>query len=121
MPCRFQSVYCGETLVLNVVLFCEDASHAAVIRSIIERIAAEMNLQIDLAIKNSTGGHGQAINSLKNYVRDIAKEREYRLDILIVAIDANCHGFQERKMEILRIVQEVGIEPVCAEIGRAHV
>ena len=100
--------------MLSVVLFCEDAGHAAVIRSLIERIGSEIDIKIDLAVKNSTGGHGQAINSLKNYVKDIAKEREYRPDILIVAIDANCHGFQERRKEILRIVEEVGIEPVCA-------
>ena len=67
-----------------------------------------------MRILNSTGGHGQAINSLKRYVKDIERGDESRPDILIVAIDANCHGLQERRKEILQVVQKVGIEPVCA-------
>jgi hypothetical protein len=81
---------------------------------IVERVANEIGVKIKLKILNSTGGHGQALNSLKNYVKDIERDQASRPDVLIVAIDANCHGLQDRRKEILRIVEKVGIEPVCA-------
>lgn len=86
--------------MIEVALFLEDFGHKAIIRAFLERVVEEARLDVRIIERNVRGGHGKVVSELKRYVQDIKHEREDIPDLLVVATDANCVGFSERKREI---------------------
>lgn len=88
-------------------LFCEDDGHRSVVSALIRRVCAEYGLRDEIIPYNSTGGFGSALESLKRYVSDLRRERERLFDCIVVAIDANCSGYNEKQKEIREIVADL--------------
>ncbi|MGK5091110.1 hypothetical protein WDW89_03725 [Deltaproteobacteria bacterium TL4] len=87
----------------RIVLFAEDYGHEEVIKALVERIAHEYDIPFKLNPLSVRGGHGTVIKECKTYLRDLHREKTELPDLLIIATDANCKGFVERRNEIDKI------------------
>lgn len=90
---------------MTVSVFVEDAAHESFIVGLVDRIAGELGIQVDVEVRNALGGRGSVLTSLRRYVRDVARGRERFADVLVVAIDGNCQRSQVIRREIRRIVE----------------
>ena len=84
----------------EIALFVEDYAHRQVIGALVQRIAEESDVSIQLDWRNVVGGHGKVIAELKDYMRDLRRQGGPWPDLIVVATDANCKGINERTREI---------------------
>lgn len=87
----------------RLALFCEDAGHAAWTRALIQRLARARHVSVGIHDVSAQGGKGTAISQLKVYQRIVARGSGSS-DLLVVVIDGNCVGWQEKQREVRRIV-----------------
>ena len=83
----------------EVALFAEDHAHRQVIHPIVQRIAAEREVDLRLDWRNAVGGYGRVVSELETYLRDL-RRYEPLPDLIIVSTDANCRGRNGRLKEI---------------------
>ncbi len=91
--------------------FLEDIAHARFLQTLVERMATEQNIpRIALRheLRNVTGGAGTALSELRAFVRDVRRSQVHTFDVLVVAIDSNCHSHVERRNQIQRIIEQSG-------------
>lgn len=98
----------------NVNLFVEDFGHEAFIKAIATRFANEYKVEISIKSYSVRGGHGKALTELHRYIKDLQRGQVAQPDLLIVAIDANCKGYLERKQEIDQKTEVFKDLTVCA-------
>ncbi len=91
----------------RIILFIEDYGHEAFITSVIQRFAKEHGMAIKIIPRSARGGHGKAVAELKSYLRDLRNEKAGFPDLLVVATDANCKGYQERRKEIDGVIADL--------------
>ncbi len=84
----------------EVALFVEDYAHRQVIGALVQRVADECDVAIQLDWRNAVGGHGKVIAELNDYMRDLKRQGGSWPDLIVVATDANCKGLNERAREI---------------------
>ncbi len=101
---------------ISLCYFLEDIAHEKFLRALVTRIARDRGIEpslLDHEVRNATGGRGKALAEFAQFLRE---SPALQCHILIVAIDANCQGYQERRGEILRLVKqpEVRWQVVCA-------
>lgn len=96
---------------LQILLFVEDSGHEGVLTALINRLAAERGIRVDIEPRSVIGGHGQAIASLKRYIRDVVTGDAPLPEVLVVAIDSNCKGLAARRREIEQVVPSAVIPP----------
>ncbi|MCL5945860.1 MAG: hypothetical protein M1472_03275 [Planctomycetes bacterium] len=104
----------------EIVLFAEDYAHEQIVGSMLRRLALTTGVTINLKCLNDTGGHGHVIQGLKLYIRDIKQFQSPRPELIVIAIDANCHGYNGRKKEIEGISGQLEV-PVAYAIPNPHV
>ncbi len=100
----------------SVVLYCEDSGHEQFARALLERIAREFRLRIDIRTASGRGGHGLALTELRAWQRAISGAGGIRFeipDLLILMIDANCKGWAAVRRELEDVVDQ-RIFPQCA-------
>jgi len=88
-------------------IFCEDRGHERFCVPLLERIAAEVGVQVRVETRCSAGGHGRAITELKAYQRFIEKggaTAEGAPDLLVVVIDGNCTTWNKMRDDIDKVV-----------------
>ncbi len=105
-------------LMRNVALFVEDFAHQQVIDAILERLAAEYSLELDLQWRSAVRGFGRVVDEFKRYVHDLETQVETTPDLIIVATDANCKGLQQRSRELR---QENSRAPIIQAIPDPHI
>lgn len=84
----------------NIALFVEDHGHHVFVEGVVKRLAQTYSVQVQCKEVSVRGGYGKVTEELAQFVRDITRERVSLPDLLIVATDANCRGFNERKKEL---------------------
>ncbi len=89
----------------NISLFVEDRGHVLFLSALLTRLSNQHKLPIETDFLNAKGGHGKVVAELKNYMKDLLSDQNDIPDLLIVAIDGNCKGFQGRKQEIEGLVK----------------
>lgn len=89
----------------EIPLFIEDTAHRLVVGALVERMARERNIQIELDPRNASGGHGRVASSFSRYARDLQRQHESPPDFAVVATDANCKGWNERSREFRRMAE----------------
>jgi hypothetical protein len=104
----------------RIILFVEDYGHEEFITALIERLAHEEGIGVKIIRRSVRGGHGKVITEFKIFLRDLAREREGLPDLLIVATDANCKSYAERKKEIDEINVQYTYFTLCA-IPEPHI
>ena len=104
---------------IRIGYFLEDIGQQSFIEALVERVAEEHGVaswNLYPEVRNATGGRGKVMDELRRFLRDVAREAQRPFDLLIVAIDGNCHGFQERRNEILAVAKQTSYPgpTVCA-------
>jgi hypothetical protein len=88
---------------IQVRLFCEDEAHENTISALIRKIADELAVPIRIWTSSARGGHGRVRTELRSFQRHFLRLGD-RTDLLVVAIDANCQGFQEARTSIRDLI-----------------
>jgi hypothetical protein len=91
-------------LVLS--LFCEDSGHERFVRALVRRLAREEDIPADLRTFSAEGGLGRAVEEFRRFQRALRTGLVSGLpDLLVVVIDANSHGWAERRAEVESVVE----------------
>jgi hypothetical protein len=95
----------AEILVANITIgyFLEDIGQEHFLVALVERVAKERGLPPDRLYhdkRNATGGQGKALNELQRFLRDVSREQERPFDLLLMAVDGNCHGYSKRRRSL---------------------
>ena len=98
----------------RVSLFVEDQAHYEFLNALLLRLAGEYGIGVRLDWRNARRGHGMVIRELRQYLRDLLREREDLPDLVVVATDANCKGMNERIREVAAAGGRGGPRLVCA-------
>jgi hypothetical protein len=98
----------------SIFLFVEDFAHETFLRTITQRLADEYSVSVSFTPSSVRGGHGRVLAELGEFVRDFDQGRRNLPDLLVVATDANCKGYTERKEEIDSILKEIKNLSICA-------
>jgi hypothetical protein len=98
----------------NISLFVEDRGHEVFLQALISRLAQHYKVTVQMSFVAARGGHGKVITKLKEYVNDLQDDQEDLPDLLIVATDGNCKGYQGRKQEIDVAVKGFSIHIIYA-------
>lgn len=83
----------------SIAAFGEDFAHREVVGALIERVAREVGIKVQVDWRNAWRGHGKVVSELKQYLRDLHAQGNLP-DIIVVATDANCKGFNSRVHEL---------------------
>ncbi|MBD3286596.1 DUF4276 family protein [candidate division WOR-3 bacterium] len=94
-------------LIHNVYLFVEDYGHEAFLQALLERFAEEYQVDINIRSFSATEGHGKVISKLTIFIRQLQRDKEHLPDLLVVAIDTNCHKLVECRNEIDGVTQNI--------------
>ena len=104
----------------NINLFVEDVAHEDFLIALIQRLANEYNVEINIKTSSVRGGRGTVITELKQYLRDLQHNKEDLPDLVIVGTDSNCRGLSEREKEIDQVTSDLtGI--VISMIPEPHI
>ena len=107
--------------MIEVGLFAEDLGHSSILRPLMQRLSEEAGVGIRVSVRNSGGGIGTALSQLRQYTTDLANGIDRFLQVLVVAIDANCDGFNERRRMIQERVGELFAGLVVPAIPDPHI
>jgi hypothetical protein len=88
----------------EVTLFCEDSFHEKFIGALIDRFMSEYGVNVTPHFFSSRGGLPRMHSELKEFLRDLSRGRKPMPDHLIVVVDANCKGYNERKTMMADVV-----------------
>jgi len=84
---------------LAVPIFAEDNAHEQFVTALVKRLAIEAGVAADMNVISSRGGHGRAMSEFRAY--QLALDKQGHLGgMLVVAIDANCKGWNAVRSEI---------------------
>jgi hypothetical protein len=89
----------------KVLVFGEDYAHEVILRTLLERLAAEYHMRIEIQIRSASGGHGRMMRELREFMGELQRGRIPLPDLFIVARDANCLGYAARVKEIATEVE----------------
>lgn len=94
---------------LKIGYFLEDRAQENFLKAIVERVAKEEGIDcstIEHDIRSSTGGFGQVIFEFRKFLRRYGNIKITPFDILVVAIDGNCKGFNEMETKLRKYAQQ---------------
>jgi hypothetical protein len=86
--------------MFEALLFVEDDAQEAFLKRLVERLASEAGVPVALRVRSAQGGSGWVLTHLKNYAANWKAGREGSPSGLVVALDANCHGYVKRRGEL---------------------
>lgn len=101
-----------------IELFCEDSGHELFARALVSRHATEAGVRIHVAVRSARGGHGRASSELATWLRAPLRPDS---DLLIVLIDANGTGWNERRGEILKVLREASPPLIVIGCPEPHI
>ncbi len=81
----------------EITLFCEDSFHEKFIGALVQRFAEEFGIDVTKRFLSSRGGLPQMHGELKEFLRDLERDRQPPPDSILVVTDANCKGYTERR------------------------
>lgn len=95
-------------------LFVEDRAHEEFLKNMLSRIAQEEEVSLSLQIRSARGGHPRALDEFRSYQKALLRGLADMVvpDLVVVAIDANCHSFATARGEI-----EAAIEPALKDVA----
>jgi hypothetical protein len=86
----------------DITLFCEDSFHEKFIGALLQRFRDEQRVDVKSRFLSSQGGLSRMHGEFKDFLRDLARDRQSLPDAVIVVVDANCQGYNERKAQMDR-------------------
>lgn len=98
----------------RISLFTEDTGHEEFLLPLLQRIADQYEVSVVLKPLSVRGGYGKVAEELEEYVQEIIEYREGIPDLLLVATDANCQGFIERRKKLQKTVEPIRDQVIFA-------
>lgn len=87
----------------TIELFVEDFAHQEVIGAIVSRVCEERGQDCSIVFRSASRGHGRVVSELEQFARDLTKQGAGADCLIVVATDANCRGYNERRLEIEKV------------------
>jgi len=84
----------------RISLFAEDFGHEAVLVPLIVRVADQYGVEVKVRPVSVRAGFPRVAAELSQYVKDLLRFRETLPDLVVVATDANCGGFRQRRADL---------------------
>lgn len=91
----------------EIAIFVEDFAHEQFLSALVQRLARDYGVEVKLDPRNTRRGHGAVVREFKQFLRDLQMVGGGFPDLVVVATDANCKGFVERRNEITKATSEV--------------
>jgi hypothetical protein len=102
----------AETSVarVHVGYFLEDRAHEGFLKALVTRVAQEEGFHKEELIHDvrSSRGGAKSIDRFRDFLREHRGKGALPFDLLVVARDGNCHGYNDTARELKR----------CAELAR---
>jgi hypothetical protein len=98
----------------RISLFAEDYGHEAFLRPLLDRLADEYGVPTTVQPFSVRGGHGKVAEELREYVTDLMAYKQNLPDVVLVATDANCLGFSQRRKQFQETSKPVRDQVVFA-------
>lgn len=89
----------------DVSLFGEDAGHEVVLKGLLNRLSLDSEVPVRITPLSVTGGVTRVHYELGIFLRDVEKGKLRMPDLIVVATDGNCKGYNARRQEIERVAQ----------------
>lgn len=64
-------------------------------------------LKLEHTVRSASGGRPEVVSQLRRYLRDVARAGFPSHDIIVVAMDGNCLGFNEVRNGIIKLVDRI--------------
>lgn len=84
----------------DLLMFVEDVGQEKFLSALIRRMAQEASVGLGLRVRSARGGVGRVLDELEGFVRSAERGHVELPDALVVAIDANCHGYLARRQVV---------------------
>ena len=108
---------------IRVLYFLEDRAQERFIKALVERIAKEESIPLNLLIHDirSARGGSRVINEFRNFMKGLKVDTP-GIDLLVVAIDSNCEGYQERRKQLEKYIATPGFrDKVVLAVPDPHI
>jgi hypothetical protein len=105
----------------EIMLFCEDYAHEAVLTPLIQRLAAAVSVDAQVIPRGVRGGYGKALAELAALCDEIERGLQHAPDGLVVATDANCAGLYDRERAVAEHVPESRRASLAMAIADPHI
>lgn len=102
----------------DVALFVEDAAQQKTMAALVERVAREKDVEVNLSILNSVGGRGKVETQFKSFLRDIERGILAKPDLVVLGTDGNCKGHTQRAKDFGELPDYI---PVVMAIPDPHI
>jgi hypothetical protein len=89
----------------EISVFCEDSFHENFVGAMLRRFESEYEVGSSFRFLSARGGLPQMHSEFGEFLRDLAKDRLPLPDSVVVVLDANCAGYNERKKVMARVVE----------------
>jgi hypothetical protein len=90
----------------EINVFCEDSFHEKFVGAMLRRFESEYHVASNFRILSARGGLSKMHWEFKDFLRDLDRGRLPRPDSVVVVLDANCLGYNERKKIMDRVVED---------------
>jgi hypothetical protein len=84
----------------EITLFCEDSFHERFVGKLIDRFRDQYEIPVACRFLSSQGGLPRMHYEFTQFLRDLSRQRAPLPDSIIVVVDANCLGHNQRKAEM---------------------
>src|SRR5712692_2791255 len=81
----------------EINVFCEDSFHENFVGAMLRRFKSDYQVAISCRFLSSRGGLPQMRTEFREFLRDLGRERLPLPDSIVVVLDANCAGYNERR------------------------
>lgn len=104
-----------------ITYFLEDQAQEAFISAMVNRLAREVGVSVRHDTRSVAYG-GRPLTELRRFLRDEQRRPASSTDLLVVSIDGNCHGPNEKRREIRQIIERIGYSrPYVCAVPDPHV
>jgi hypothetical protein len=92
---------------VNIVYFLEDRAQEGFIKALVERVAREEAIPSSSLKHNvrSARRGSRVIIEFRNFLKDARKQGSPQQDVIIVSIDGNCKGYNDRVKQLSRYLR----------------
>ncbi len=105
----------------DLLLFAEDDAQERFVEALIRRVAADCAIPITLRKRGAFGGFEKVMTDLKRFAAACERRIETAPDIIIVAVDANCKGLNERREQVEQCAGNALQQRLVTAVADPHV
>ncbi len=89
---------------VRILYFLEDRAQEGLVKALVERVAKEESIVPYMLTHDvRSASHGcRVVSEFESFIRDMKEMSPADVDLLIVAIDGNCHGYRDRTKDLKR-------------------